>query len=185
MDRDHTWIIGGTGMLAGAVPALSARAADLTLVARTRRSLDRLAGDVEAGETEAGKRRVHLLPVDWDDRAEFLAALHQHAERHGAPTAVVAWLHDLDLGPEIARTVCTPGSDTRFLQVCGSRTRRESLTSVSVPPGVDYRWVILGSISVGGSFRWLTHAEIVAGVLDAWTSEEAVSVVGTLNRGDG
>ncbi|NWG46914.1 MAG: hypothetical protein HXY25_10275 [Alphaproteobacteria bacterium] len=47
-------------------------------------------------------------------------------------------------------------------------------------PGIAYTQVILGFHLEGETARWLTHAEIAGGVLDALAGPTARHVIGTL-----
>ena len=47
-------------------------------------------------------------------------------------------------------------------------------------PNIQYRQVILGFVIEGGRSRWLTHAEISGGVLDAVRNDRLFSIVGTV-----
>ena len=58
----------------------------------------------------------------------------------------------------------------------------DSLARPELPDAVDYRWVLLGAVAIGSSFRWLSHEEIVEGVWSAWSRRDAISIVGTLDR---
>lgn len=181
----HALVIGGTGMLAGASRALAERCDVLTSVARTERSLRAL------DETIAASGCIHhTLALDWSSPDVFLTALAGHLDQVGAPSLVVAWLHQDRLGPEIARCVGAAGGPLEFVQVRGSAaanpaTEGERVAdSDLIPPNVTYRQVILGFRMEDAGSRWLTHREISDGVLAAIDGPQPTQVVGTVTPWD-
>src|SRR5689334_21485059 len=81
----HDLVIGGSGMLAGLVAALAREGRTVTVVARGRTRLQRLA---------AQDPKIHPLVLDYFDDAAFDAGLAAAAERHGPLSRCVAWMHD-------------------------------------------------------------------------------------------
>lgn len=167
-DFEHTLIIGGTGMLREATLALARRSHVLTAVSHSRSALRDL------GQTLTGvacERR--LLSLDWTRPAEFIVTLKRHVDTAGAPNLVVAWLHEPALGAVVANTVSVPGERCDFFHVLGSDAadparELDTLAATLQPRGeLHYHQVILGFQKGEAGSRWLTHAEISAGVLEA------------------
>jgi len=177
----HTLVIGGTGMLAGATRELAGRSEILTAVARTTRSLRALVDSVAATDCV-----LHEVALDWSDREAFLSGLADRIERTGPPSLVLAWLHRDDLGPEIARAVGAEGTACAFFQVRGSAAANPAAPASSlsddprIPANVNHHEVILGFRLEGSGSRWLTHEEISGGVLEAIAEARPRRIIGTV-----
>lgn len=203
----HVLAIGGTGMLRAAARDLAERADVLTSVARTRRSLDGLDREL------SGAGCLHrMLALDWSEPDRFLSGIATGAlgtasptgplrSRPGAaaeswkgpaPDLVVAWLHDDALGLRLGRLLATrgvsAGAQCRFFQVLGSTTGDPAAAAAGIPaalsghPALAVRQVVLGAHPDG---RWLTHAEICRGTLDAIRADRPRFRVGTVPPGGG
>lgn len=180
MDRwRHVLVVGGTGMLAAATQDLARRCEVLTAVASTERSLHAL------GEATAGSGcEVHLLPLGWSEHAGFLEGVSEHVARVGAPSLVLAWLHEDDLGPALAEAVAGDREGCVFFQVRGSRAAAPSADPGAlardgrIPAHVRYHQVILGFKVEGDHARWLTHDEIARGTLEAVGDPRPLRVIG-------
>lgn len=176
----HTLIIGGTGMLFEASVQLAAQSHRLTCVARTRASLARLKAALPG---DHGKH--HMLTLDWAQPQAFVAGITAHIHATEAPDLVVAWVHDEPLGLQVASAL--GGSPLKFFHVLGSAAANPARMAArwqaraQFPPHVAYCQVVLGAVSQGGHSRWLTHAEISAGVLHAVQAQQGLFVVGTLS----
>ena len=167
-------------MLAEASVALARQCAVLTSVARTRQSL------------EALDRRIrvtgclhHMLALDWSDARTFVDSLDAHVRRAGAPSLTLAWLHDESLAPSIAAAATGGGEPSLFFHVRGSTAADPSAApagwSRTMAGAVGYHQIILGfRTRASGTSRWLTDAEISAGVLAAIDRPGDVTVVGTI-----
>lgn len=170
-------------MLKAASLTLGPSAHVLSSVARTRRSLEQL-----HSELEPFTGTHHQLQLDWNNPQEFLRSLSSHIQRVGIPSTVVAWLHEDSLGPEVARLCSSEAGSCEFFQVRGSAAGMEQahLQEFAAQfrglPGVNFRQVILGAVKTLRGSRWLSHAEISAGVLAAIRSNEPVAIVGTLGQ---
>jgi hypothetical protein len=177
----RTLVIGGTGMLERASLELASQSSHFTMVASTRISLE----GFESLARSKGSP-VRSIRADWNDREQFLGVLEDQPNREGTPDLVVAWLHEIDLGPVLASKICRPDHSTVFLQVCGSMAPRSdtflSFGNMDVYPSIDYRLVILGFRQQGNTRRWLTHEEISDGVLKAVKSQTQISIVGELDE---
>lgn len=155
----HALVVGGTGMLAHAARALSARGHVVTSVARHADDLD---------------GSVTPVAIDYRDGDELCGALVRAADERGPIELAVCWIHtDAPEAPRIVADTLAPGS--RLVQVFGTRV----WPLAEVPLHVAYRQVLLGS--VGG--RWLTHEELSAGVLEAVDADLPVYAVGNPTSG--
>lgn len=173
-------------MLSAATSAVAARAELTTLVARTASSLGTLADRISRTGAQP-----QSLQLDWTDPLAFLSRIEAHAQKHGWPDLVLAWLHSDSLAPDLATTLCRSNGLCRFIHVRSSgaqdpaRDEDQVLSRFKAMPRVAYQQVILGFVVNQGRSRWLTHAEIsqsairainnpghsqtIAGVISPWS----------------
>jgi hypothetical protein len=179
--HSHILIIGGTGMLKEVSIALASTTTTLSSVARTKRSLFAL--DTALGDLKVTR---HQLQIDWSNPRDFTRSLSTHVQRVGVPSLVVAWLHDDDLGIEVARCCSSVSTQCDFFQIRGSSAAapHEDASSFAQPfealPGINFHQVILGFKRIPTGSRWLTNAEISAGVLQAVNEAAPLSIVGVV-----
>ena len=161
----HILVVGGTGMLSGLVEALAGDGGRLSLFSRHA--------------SRFGRVGVAGHDVDYYDEAAFGAAL----DAAGPIDLAVTWFHTLKIAAPRRLAERVRG---RLFQVLGSATGDPSrpdrlLTAAAVADGLPncaLRQVILGFQVEGGRSRWLTDAEISAGVLEAVRTDAILSVVG-------
>jgi len=177
----HTLIIGGTGMLTDASIALASATGILSSVARTPSSLKALDAKLK---DFAGTH--HLVQLNWANRGHFLESLSTHIKEVGIPSLVVAWLHDDDLGPAVARLCSSSTQHCDFFQVRGSSAADPHTEATRFAAqfdslqGVTFHQVILGFIRTTSGSRWLRNSEISRGVLQATQSRDRLSIVGVV-----
>ncbi len=170
-------VVGGTGMLRPVSLALAAGGCT-AVVARPGRRLASLAAESSA-----------ILPVgvDWHDGPALDGALARIVAERGPFNLCVAWIHsDAPAAPlAVARRVCGD-----FVHVLGSAVadpaRRDGARRARFErlPGLRYREVVLGFVREGGGSRWLTDAEIAAGVLAAVRGAAPWTPVGEVDPWD-
>lgn len=163
----HVLIVGGSGMLSNVAKAL----------ARDGGRLSHLSRRASAAWGEDG------YDCDYHDEAQFVAALEAATSRRGKPDLAIAWFRTLKIAAprRLAKAV-----DGRLFQVMGSAmadpTRPDRLeTAAAVAQELDrcqLRQVVLGFRVENGASRWLNHAEIASGVLEAIAADRAFSVIG-------
>ena len=180
--RSHALVIGGTGMLWHASMAIAKSAEVFTAVARSPESLGSFAQAL--GQSRGTAR--HYLSLNWDQPTQFLSALSSHVQRVGPPSFVLAWLHDIKLGPSVAHAVSGKSSHCQFFQVLGSEaaSARGSAALLRQEVGAQdrlaYCQIVLGFVREAGVSRWLSDDEISAGVLEATTLRQPIHTVGTI-----
>lgn len=157
----HYLGVGATGMLAGATCALAAGSVAQTLVARGAARF----------VAEAGLGGAVAVDADWGDTDRYVAAIGAALAGRPAVDLCVLWLHGSawpalpGLAELLGRGPC------RMVHVLGSssgdpRAEAESARRLfEAHAAITYHSVTLGSVAEGGGRRWLTHAEISAGVL--------------------
>lgn len=163
----HVLIVGGSGMLSNVAKAL----------ARDGGRLSHLSRRASAAWGEDG------FDCDYHDEAQFGSALAAAVERSGRPDLAIAWFRTLKIAAprRLAEAV-----DGRLFQVMGSAmadpARPDRLqAAAAIAQGLDrcrLRQVVLGFQVEAGVSRWLSHAEIASGVLDAITADREFSVIG-------
>jgi hypothetical protein len=184
MDVEHALVIGGTGMLRRATVEIAERSRRLTAVARTAASLAILSSLLSARQGD------RYETSDWNQPNQFVRDLQRLVNEVGPPTLVLAWLHDMNLGPRVAAAVSTPKTRCDFFQVIGSSGASPYGGAMAVrnqmetESHVKYFQVVLGFMQESGSSRWLTNDEISDGVLEAVRKRKAQHIIGTLDRWD-
>ncbi len=175
----HALVVGGTGMLAGAVRGLVQDGWRISVLARAAAPF--------ASELGAPGRG---FDCDYHDIAAFDAALRAAEAANGPIDLAVAWFRTLKIEAPRRLAEAVGGADARgdYIQVLGSGVadpaRPDRLaTAASVCNGLPncrLSQVILGFQIDGGRSRWLTNDEISAGVLQAIRAGEARRVIGRI-----
>jgi hypothetical protein len=183
MPGRHAFVVGGTGMLRGAVLGLVARGFAVSVVARNARRLATLRDEAaRAGGV------VRPICVDYRDADAFAFGLDEAARDLGPPSLAVVWAHSSAPGAPlaVARLVGAGGAAPRYVQVLGSaaadpsQPEADRAAQFAALPHVAYREVILGFVVEKGRSRWLTDDEIAAGVLRAVDTDAPRTVVGAV-----
>ena len=166
----HVLIVGGSGMLAGLARAFCDHAGRVSVLARNEKRIRAISDAIEP------------IGCDYNDGVALSEALGQIE----APDLAIAWIHGRAPHARRALAECVV-AEGRFVQVLGSahgdpahpeRLAEIEKTVEGLP--IDYQAVVLGFVMEGAKSRWLTSAEICTGVFTAIESEQAVSIVGTL-----
>jgi hypothetical protein len=154
-----TLVIGGTGMLQDATQWLIERSRKTLLVSR------------KASRFEANNANVIAIDADWND-SSFLPKVRSGIEKAGSISDALFWIHD----PEPVLTWLLPLlPGARVVVVLGSMDVRPKL----IEAAANVATVRLGSIATADGRRWLTNAEISAGVIEALLSGKS-NIVGEL-----
>ncbi|HEV2780143.1 MAG TPA: hypothetical protein VGX25_12190 [Actinophytocola sp.] len=153
-------VIGGTGMLAGCAAALLAEGWHVVLPSRRYAPIPTPAGS-------AGSARALWVEANWSDPK----GLADGAERAlgGKADLLVAWVYG-PARPSVLRAVGPLlAAGAPVVEVHGSSSANPLLGGCPDPVLEDHptQQVVLGFVMQNGRTRWLTHAEIAAGVLDA------------------
>lgn len=171
---EHDLVIGGSGMLAGLVRQLAAGGRQVTVIARGRERLQRLAAP-----------NVHPLALDYRDLPALDAGLEQCAVEIGPIARCVAWMHDDDLDRVLR--IAAHVRDV-YCQVLGSASADPSRPDLLAPWQTAFatlrkpvlRLAVLGFVVEGEAARWLSNTEISAGVGRALESDQPITIVGTV-----
>ena len=164
----HTLVVGGSGMLAELCTALAADGELVSVPARGREKLLRLASLVPAGN-------IHPLAADYRRPDEVEEILGVAVQSYGAITRTICWAHEEQSAD--APYLFARYTEHRFFHVLGSAAAdpsnpkrlgrlRESFEARF--PALAYHTVVLGfRQDQGAASRWLSNREISQGVLAA------------------
>jgi hypothetical protein len=164
-------VIGGTGMLAGCASALVADGWHVVLPSRRYAPIaDTTDGDQAepSGTSSNGgsTRKALWVQADWANPREL--AGRAESALGGSADLLVAWVYG-PARPSVLRAVgplLAPRAPV--VEVHGSASAKP-IGGCPDPVLADHptQQVVLGFVRQGGRTRWLTHAEIATGVLDA------------------
>lgn len=157
-------IIGGTGMLADTSRWVAKRASQTVLAAR---------------HPEALAAELGALPwaMDWQDQCSGLSTLVPMPEFD----LILAWLHQsgLWLAAHLQGKVAKGGRFVHLHPFAAQSPAVLAKRAVPARAGIATQNIILGRIHERTHKRWLTNAEINAGVINALqNAPEARSVIG-------
>ena len=150
--------------------------------------LSRHAETFSFGDAALDSRTI-LHRVDWQDQPAFLAALDALAADHGPFNQALVWMHGRD-DPLRAHIAHRMAQDGLLVEVLGSAASRPGafgdirVRQMQDIAHIRYRQVLLGFRHDDGVSRWLTHEEICAGTLEAFASDEVVTVAGQVEPWD-
>lgn len=159
-------VLGGSGMLSGvSLRFLEEPSCQVFVVGRTRSKLENLVS--QAGES---RDRIIPLALDYTDIGRLRHWVAHSQLLYGPLDVVIAWLHGDEyaimsaLADEVKAYRDMPW---RLIHVLGSRHAKRAYERPELPVACQYQEVILGFKVEDGRSRWLTHAEIQAGVWEA------------------
>ncbi|MGH2575907.1 MAG: short-chain dehydrogenase [Ignavibacteria bacterium] len=179
----HALVVGGTGMLSGAVLYLISKGFTVSVVARHTKSFERLlklSGNLSS--------MINVIKVDYTDTMLLIQKLENAINKYGAYTLAVSWIHSS--APEavfkIAELLESKFTKCRFFDLLGS-SASDPLNEINLRDekfskykNIAYRRIILGYKADNGSSRWLTNDEISEGVINAIIQDKETYVVGTV-----
>ena len=180
-DFQHTMVVGGTGMLFDLSVELARRSDVLTSIALAEDSLARLSAALAPGSG-----RHHAVAVDYTRTEAFTAAVAESIRLNGPVALAVGWFRDDGAAFAFARALGEQQAPVRFFHVLGSTAADPEASLARVRPPfedlrrISYHSVILGFVPGEGGSRWLSHAEICAGVREAIARSSREHVVGSV-----
>ena len=155
-------VVGGTGMLSGAVAELVRDGWHVVVPSRRYAPIP-LDLPEPAGDDD---RQALWVEADWAAPASFA----ERAERAlgGRADLLVAWVHDAYREAVLAAITPLLKLEAAVVEVRGSAAAQPHVGEPEPSlPTHDTQLVVLGFVRDGDSTRWLTHREISEGVLDA------------------
>jgi hypothetical protein len=177
-------VVGGTGMLAEASRHIANDADCTSLFARSEASLQALRNSLPAS--------VHAIATAVDYRLEpgFAHAVCTRIGNAGVPQLVLAWFHDTRPALALATQLSDCSQPVRFFHVLGSASAnpaaslRKQRMAFDALPCLTYHQIVLGFVRGERGSRWLTHAEISAGVIQALQLGLRCHIVGVVEPWD-
>lgn len=168
-------VVGGSGMLAEVSRWLAHIGYHVTVIGRDRSKLTRVA------ETSSTPDRFSLLDLDYQNKPALQQAMSQLRAERGSFDLAVTWIHSTapDALSVIQQEFAKQATEWRLFHVCGSRAWIN-------PPFVEkvdsclYRRIILGFVLEEPTARWLTNDEIAHGVIRTIETDQALSIIGTV-----
>lgn len=157
MNQKHILIVGGTGMLAEVTSYMASE----HLVTVIGRNPERMAKVVRRNP-----ETCHSLLVDYRNEQDLSKGLQELIKRYGPFKQVIAWIHrDSGMAMQI---ILNHSLHADVLHILGSQANSEQeKRSLYINEQQTYRQVQLGAIYEHETWRWLTHEEIVKGILTA------------------
>jgi hypothetical protein len=167
-------VVGGTGMLAGAVRGLVLRGWRVSVLAR-RASAFAMRQDGVTG-----------YDCNYNDTDALIATLNRARDGDGPIALAVAWFHTLGPAPMLTTRTGSAAAPGRFFHVLGSAMAdpdhpdrlAKAADSAKDAAFCLYRQVLLGYVRDGESSRWLTNDEISNGVLKAVDEDAPFTTLG-------
>ncbi|HJP78049.1 MAG TPA: hypothetical protein VJ914_27500 [Pseudonocardiaceae bacterium] len=171
-------VVGGTGMLSGAVAELVRDGWFVVVPSRRYAPIP-----LDLPESADDERRALWIEADWSAPESFA----ERAERAlgGKAELLVAWVHDAYREDVLAAITPLLTADAAVVEVRGAAAAQphggEPEPSL---PAHETQLVVLGFVRDRESVRWLTHREISEGVLDAVHRALAARPPATLQIGE-
>ncbi|MDA5559790.1 hypothetical protein PJK55_03510 [Exiguobacterium sp. MMG028] len=175
MDQKHILIVGGTGMLAEVTFYLASE----HLVTVIGRDPERMAKVVQRNP-----KTCNSLLVDYRNEQDLSKGLQESIKRYGPFKQVIAWVHrNSGMAMQI---ILNHSLHADVLHILGSQANSEQeKRSLYINEQQTYRQVQLGAKQDGENYRWLTHEEIVHGVIDAIEHSFDYHLIGQLVKKGG
>ena len=169
----HYLVIGGTGMLQKAVLGWNEDKHEVTVIARTKGSLQRLA------EQAAYPEHFQTIQGDYHQLESFRKQLKDIP----TPDIIVSWVHSS--GKHAIQALCNfygnlPNRIEIFHIKGSSAYDPQQNYTPYYSDIINYHEVILGFQLNGSTSRWLTNEEIANGVRDAVKLRQHRFIVGTV-----
>ncbi|MCC6284822.1 MAG: hypothetical protein IT439_05900 [Phycisphaerales bacterium] len=176
----HALIVGGSGMLAEVCLSLSGEAGKVSVLARSAPRLNTLA---------ARRSNISPIPCDYADSDGLIRALALAADTRGAFDLAVCWVHgNAARAMDVVAAALAPGA--RVVHILPSDANEPVGDAAHAALRARHLSLIWHVVRLGFKIelargtaraRWLTHAEICRGVLDAIASPASSSTVGLLS----
>jgi hypothetical protein len=177
----HALVIGGTGMLKGAVLHLLAKFDTVSVIARNEDGFKKLRED--SGNLSSS---INELRLDYTHYIDLTNAAIKSVKDFGEIDLVISWIHSsAPLAPVlIAKVINDTSGKCNFYEILGSSRihpeNDKAENKFKDFENITYHTVLLGFIIENNTSRWLTNKEISNGVLMAIESGESNYIVGTI-----
>lgn len=169
----HALVVGGTGMLRETTRWLELQGYHVSVIGRNANRLN---------QTVQGKQdHFTKISLDYTNSDDLAKELARTIDINGPINLVVAWIHSTAPGAlQIIHDVIAPSSPACSLFHVKGSTRSISKEKPFESENMSYHQILLGFVLEGDLSRWLTHDEIVSGVIAAIQTKQNEFVIGTL-----
>lgn len=184
----HALVVGGTGMLRPVVHYLIKTGWQVSVIAKTERSLNILRDEISSecylkSESKTKLNRLYTFAVDYANTEQLQNVLKSMVTIHEPITLTIAWIHSSS--PEAVLTVAQ-AVEGDFFQIRSAIVSQKSyqdpfdIASVQKMTHLNYYRIILGFQMDDYSTRWLTNKEIADGVIAALQSKQGSNIIGVV-----
>lgn len=182
----HILVVGGTGMLYDVCRHLCKSAHTVTVIARNKERLNRLASEI----TEL-VGSINSISLDYADYQHLKDELEKSIITHGPIELAICWIHTLK-APEaaviIAETIHKQNNQTKckYYQLLSSATanpsheKQDMFKNFKSLDNIDFHTILLGFVVEDKASRWLTDKEICDGVISAVENDIKEYIIGTV-----
>lgn len=175
----HVLVVGGTGMLAGAVNNLIK---ENYKVSTTGRNHARLNSFVKNNPKLA--HNINLIQTDYTDTENFLFAIQKSEDKFGIIDIAILWIHSdgTDTLIKLVEYLKSRNKNVVIYHIKGSASYKPDAIRIpgieNLKNEIDYREIFLGFKNENGNSRWLTDKEISDGVIYAFENNLKSYIIG-------
>lgn len=169
--KRHVLVIGGTGMLAGVCINLAREDYSVSVIGRTLSKFNRL-------QVESPPNSIFPLITDCNTD-DIFEEINKAIRERGPFDLIVSWTPNYS----VLERICEMNHDAnpfRLFHVKGSRRYFED-EPIQISSQCNYRKVFLGFVMEDSGSRWLTHDEIVHGVIKQIANDDKEGVIGQMH----
>jgi hypothetical protein len=166
---NHILIIGGTGMLAGAVNNLINKNHKVSI---TGRNLPRLNFFIKNNPQFI--QNISLIQTDYSITKKFLSEISEAENKFGIIDTAILWIHSDGTITliKLIEYLASRNKNVVIYHIKGSASYKPDAIKTpeieSLENKLDYREIFLGFKNENGNSRWLTDKEISDGVVYAF-----------------
>ncbi|WP_409253245.1 SDR family NAD(P)-dependent oxidoreductase [Bacillus sp. SCS-153A] len=173
-------VIGGTGMLGGAVEHLMKQGNKVTVLSRSHGKYERMLAKHGLEPEE-----VDFMTADYFDRDALVQVLNAHIKANGPFDQAVIWMRSTAIESfNAVLDILSRHSETvDVFKVNGSAAAHTTLP-FEFHQTIIMHHIILGFKIENGESRWLTNDEISEGVISALTSGVPITITGVTDPWD-
>jgi NAD(P)-dependent dehydrogenase (short-subunit alcohol dehydrogenase family) len=175
-----TLVIGGTGMLGGAVEHLVKKGNRVAVLARSIDKFQRMLSNYNLKPED-----VSFISADYFNKDALVQVLNAHIKMNGDFDQAVIWMRSTaaDSLDALLNVLSRQGQSIEVFKVNGSAASRTDLLFPK-QQSINMHHIILGFKIENGESRWLTNDEISKGVISALTTGVPVTVTGVTEPWD-
>lgn len=165
----HILIVGGTGMLVGAVNSLIEKNCKISITGRNKAKLDSFIKN-----NPESAQNINLINSDYTDTQNFLSAIQKSEDKFGIVDTAILWVHSDGTNTliKLIEYLVSRNRNVVIYHIKGSASYKPDAIKIpgieNLKDEIDYREVYLGFMNENGNSRWLTDKEVSDGVIYAF-----------------